>query len=509
MDALKDLKTFNGHHDIVFYRNLTAVYFLFYAVIKTIFIFSGYDLFSEEAQYWLWSRYPDWSYYSKPPLIAWINYATGLIGHHDSIIRLTALAFGMAMLYGMYKVTLLLFQQKRMAYLSTILLSVSPYFILVSTFFTTDSLLLFFWVATGYYFIKAVQNNAMADWFRTGLFFGLGCLSKYTMFFFLFALIPLFVVKEKKRYRKGILAFLMIGIVMFLPVIIWNYQHDWVTIKHVFALSGGGTTHFTIWKSLTYLSEFMGGVLLINSPFLLYIVFRRNILLKTESWKGIPDAGKLAWLMLPVAGTISIFFVISILKRTEVNWGAMSYLSLPVILAYITERTNSYAKTLTLSALTFVVILLLLFPLTVDRLGVSNILPISIDSMKRMAGWKQLSNTVCSLQKQYPVPPLIITDNYHIASEISFYGGFDSLYCLNSGRRMNQFDIWGGLKQRNKQKALYITELTQPSRDALNFKNIEAQWTFPVIYRGKVIRTFNIFILNDFTGEAARGFNKF
>ncbi|MCH1426591.1 MAG: hypothetical protein L7W42_05470, partial [Alphaproteobacteria bacterium] len=30
------------------------------------------DLGVDEAQYWLWSQTPDFGYFTKPPLIAWI-----------------------------------------------------------------------------------------------------------------------------------------------------------------------------------------------------------------------------------------------------------------------------------------------------------------------------------------------------------------------------------------------------------------------------------------------------
>lgn len=29
------------------------------------------ELYPDEAQYWLWSRTPDFGYYSKPPMVAW------------------------------------------------------------------------------------------------------------------------------------------------------------------------------------------------------------------------------------------------------------------------------------------------------------------------------------------------------------------------------------------------------------------------------------------------------
>jgi 4-amino-4-deoxy-L-arabinose transferase-like glycosyltransferase len=38
------------------------------------------ELYPDEAQYWLWSRHLDFGYFSKPPVIAWLIWATTRIG---------------------------------------------------------------------------------------------------------------------------------------------------------------------------------------------------------------------------------------------------------------------------------------------------------------------------------------------------------------------------------------------------------------------------------------------
>ena len=53
-------------------------YFLFvlcfvFLIIKFISIYSTkFDLFGDEAQYWLWSKNLDFGYFSKPPLLPWV-----------------------------------------------------------------------------------------------------------------------------------------------------------------------------------------------------------------------------------------------------------------------------------------------------------------------------------------------------------------------------------------------------------------------------------------------------
>jgi len=54
----------------------------------------GLDLYPDEAQYWLWSLTPDWGYFSKPPLIAWVIRATTLLlGDDEAGIRIASPLF--------------------------------------------------------------------------------------------------------------------------------------------------------------------------------------------------------------------------------------------------------------------------------------------------------------------------------------------------------------------------------------------------------------------------------
>src|SRR4051794_32635778 len=47
------------------------------------------QLYPDEAQYWLWSRHLAWGYASKPPLIAWLIWATTAIGGDgEAFVRL-------------------------------------------------------------------------------------------------------------------------------------------------------------------------------------------------------------------------------------------------------------------------------------------------------------------------------------------------------------------------------------------------------------------------------------
>ena len=86
-------------------RSLRGAVFIIFAVTlaRLLWISSGRtDLYPDEAQYWLWSLTPDWGYYSKPPVVAWlIAFTTKLAGSDNELaVRMAAplLHFGTALM---------------------------------------------------------------------------------------------------------------------------------------------------------------------------------------------------------------------------------------------------------------------------------------------------------------------------------------------------------------------------------------------------------------------------
>lgn len=487
-----------------------SIYLFFYTAIKVAFIFTGPGLFTEEAQYWVWSQNLDWSYYSKPPLIAWINYCTGIFGHSEGIIRFTALFFGLGTLYFIHRLALLLFREPRIAVMSVIFLSISPYFFLASTFFTTDTLLMFFWMSCLYYIFKAQDQPSFHNWMLAGISFGLGNLSKYTMFFLLFTLVPLLLSNQGQQYAKGAFLFICIGIFMFMPVIWWNYTYDWVSLKHLSMLATASPTFFSWRHSLQYLSEYIGGIVLINSPFMAILFIKKEFRQSLFHHQKHSDRHKFMMLLAPIIGTLLVFLFISVFQRTEVNWPAMSYQAIPLLLAYGVEKAANFRNAFTAAGLTFCLLLLFLFPTFFDRTGLSFLLPPKVDSMRRMAGWKELSIKVKEIHESHSGYEAVLTDNYHVASEISFYTLLPNIYCLDNGRRMNQFDIWGGLEGLSKSpfNAIYITQ-AEAKDLSLAYDQLDAHFRLPVLYRGEEIKIYHIYLLSNLRISPRTHFTEF
>lgn len=95
-----------------------------------------------------------------------------------------------------------------------------------------DGGLFFFWVITLWLFFQILikNQNRLSLWILAGIFTGLAMLSKYSGILLGFSLVTYLIFYQRKLFRSpgpylyGIFEFLM-----FSPVIIWNYQHDFIS----------------------------------------------------------------------------------------------------------------------------------------------------------------------------------------------------------------------------------------------------------------------------------------
>ena len=88
-------------------------------------------------------------------------------------------------------------------------------------------------------------------------------------------------------------------------------------------------------------------------------------------------------------------------------------------------------------------------------------------------------------------PYFIASDHYMTTAELAFYvEGQPRTYCANFGRRLNQYDVWGGIDALKGRNAVFVSGAPVPKGLADAFERTEPQ---PVEIKdpyGKTIRTF-------------------
>jgi membrane-associated phospholipid phosphatase len=464
---------------------------------------SHLDLSPDEAHYWEWSRRLDWSYYSKGPMIAWlISMGTFFFGNTVFGIRIFAVIFSALS-------SILLFRLGRDLYdartglAAALLMQIVPLFSVFGLILTIDSPFIFFWVLSLYLFFRIIrqelsgagQKISLVPWLFVGISTGLGLLTKYTMVFFISsAFLYLLFCKDVRRLLKTPGPYLAILIIMlvFSPVIFWNASHGWVTLKHT-----AGQAHLQrglvlFWRPF---SEFLGSQFGVVTPLLLVmIIFAVLKLRKTK------EGAFLFWFSLP---TLAFFLAKSIQGKVQANWALTGYISgFIAFSAYYMRRWESIRKPLRI-VVAFAISLALLTTLVLHAPSTFR-LPEEFDPSMRLVGWKELGEEVSVFYKDMAVkgPVFVFSASYQISSELAFYMKDNPVtYCVNLGRRMNQYDLWPGFENLQGQNAIFVrtNEKIIPEEVISAFKSCDKK-VIDVETPQKKTRQFSITACYDFRG---------
>jgi membrane-associated phospholipid phosphatase len=510
-----------------------SVFLVAVSIFRIYYILNGpLDLSPDEAHYWEWSRRLDLSYYSKGPMIAYLIYlGTLLFGDNVFGIRIMAVVFSALSSIFLFLLGRRLYDEETGLY-SAILIQITPLFSVFGVVFTIDSPFIFFWIVSLFLFYKAVNPGSINDpsapasengvkagfagnnpgselsvgvWLMLGVSIGMGLLTKYTMaFFYVCSFFYLLSVKESRRLlrTKGPYISLLISLVVFSPVIIWNAGHDWVTFRHT-----AGQAHIAEGIQLSSVSflEFLASQAGVITPVLF-------MLIAVSIWRlrNNREGRLLFWFLVPIFG---FFLLKSIQAKVQANWALPAYIAGIVAVAAFYIRgfasAGSVKKILVAAAviLTLAVTSVAHYPSTLG-------LPLKFDPSARLDGWKELGQEVGSIYEEMSLkkPVFIFSDRYQISSQLAFYvKGHPVTYCININRRMNQYDLWPGFSHHLHYDAIFVRSGNSrlPEDLASAFQKVEKKVFTAYTKRHLKIRDYTIFMCYDFKGMKERKQEKF
>ncbi len=402
-------------------------------------------LVPDEANYWQWSRHLALGYHDHPPMIAWtIWLATQLFGQTEFAVRFpTVLGSGLTSFY------LCLLASRwfscRCALHVAVLLQGVLLFNGAALIATPDGLLIPCWAAACYHSAMALGNRSPGHWLMTGIWFGLGLLSKYTMLLFLPSLF--FCMLFVPVYRKQLATFwpwfgLLIGLSFFTPVLLWNIDNGWATFRHV--LYQGGVDNSSL-VTFRFIGDFLGTQLLLFSPLAFILLLTCWLNRGARNRLQANDSAFLLWMS---ATTFSVFLLLSFHVRIYGNWAATGYLTGIVLLAAVYSPGRAGAKPRTTRLWNCTVILAYLLSVPVLAQVVYPVLPLSMN-LDRIArettGWDELGKQVDRIVHSMPRPDDTFTFGvrYQHASELAFYmPGQPETVSINFYTRPNVYDYW-------------------------------------------------------------------
>ena len=296
-------------------------------LVKLIAIYlTNFDLFGDEAQYWIWSQSLDFGYYSKPPFIAWvISFFTFFLGNSFVTIKIIPVIFYIISGYVVYLLSLELFNNKNQAVLTAGSFYLMPAVSFSSFLLSTDVFLVLFWSLSLLFFLKSIRNPLKINFFILGIFVGISFLTKYAAVYFLISTLVLIFLDKKTRtiffYKlTNLLIFIGSLLLVLLPNIIWNNSVGWITLLHTSENAGLDRKIINLLQGF----EFILSQTLMLGPFL-FIIFVFII-------KKITFSFQTKFLL---SFSIPIFLIVlleSILVRANANWAAVALVSFFILM---------------------------------------------------------------------------------------------------------------------------------------------------------------------------------
>lgn len=458
-------------------ENLKPVLLTVFALfcLRLLFVsFGPIDLSPDEAHYWEWSRYLDLSYYSKPPLVAWLNYiSTSIFGHtHLGVRFFSCLALSVFSL-----IAFLIAKNasnQRAGWFALLLINLTPEFAAGGLMMTPDVPSLTFW-ALGLYLLTKINfdefNIAYKKFILLGVIIGFAGLAKYTAALF-YPLLGLYLLVDKNRrawfLKPHIYVAGIVSLVMQLPVFYWNYMHDFIGLKHVIGQNTGNSD----FSGLKSLGNFIGGQFGVLSPitFVLLVcawvgiacVLYRSKNKSTEKYKVL----EILWYFS--APVFVAFLVKSTGSKVQPNWPVLSIFGGFVLLAIWVDGAKNWIRRTFIAGLIFSTLLTIvshdtfIIRHTLKLVGSDFVLPFKRDPLRPALGWRGLGEAITA--KIEPLlngeTPIVLTTRYQTASELAFYmKGNPRLIYINPGyRRQNQYDLWNWPEKLADKPVIYVRE---------------------------------------------------
>lgn len=382
-------------------------------------------LYSDEAYYWLWSKNLGLSYFDHAPMVAYLISLSTIFSDEALFVRLPAALLVSGTSVVLYTFAKKIFDEKVAIY--TFYIYISSIIILgASTLITPDIPMMFFWSLSLYSAYMYIEEDKKAYALLLGISAGLMILSKYT------GVLPLvFILLYTTIYKRAIFKdiyfymAILLTIIIFSPVLIWNYQHDFISFT--FQLQHGMQSEEKVFLAKEFFN-FVGIQFALFHPLYLLPLFYFIIKDRERFEK------KKVFLLLPFLGVLFFFSYNAAYKHANAQWAAGAYLSASILLAYYFEKYKANKLLFTALSISILVIVLVKTPLgdyvkpikkLHNRLG-------KIDKFE-----KEIKQMNLDLDKY----DYLIVDDYH-GAEIPYYFKRSKNVLVLSSARFSQFNIW-------------------------------------------------------------------
>ncbi|MDB6157564.1 MAG: glycosyltransferase [Gammaproteobacteria bacterium] len=412
-------------------RRRMAMYLVVIGFLLRLVYITQVELLPEDSYYWNYAQHLDLGYLDHPPMVAWLIWlGTAVCGDSEFGVRIGALCCAAVASFFAYRLTRNLFG-KPSAVVALVLMQVLPFFFLAGMLMTPDAPLTAAWAGTLYFLERALIAGQPRAWLLAGVSIGIGLISKYTIAMLVPAVV-LFVILDPQS-RRWLLrwepyAALIIALVIFSPVILWNAQHEWASFAFQTSRRLAEAPRFALHKLII-------SVLVLLTPTgvltLLVSRFTRGIAASDEA-EGADASRRWLFIRLSVLVPLSVFVVFSVRHDVKIDWtGALWLGAVPALATSIVWFGTKGARGIRAWVYSAwgptAVFMLLLYSVGLHYLALG--LPdVGYSSRLELVpvGWRDLGRQINAIaddiRRQTGMEPVIVgMDRYELASQLAFY----------------------------------------------------------------------------------------
>jgi len=289
---------------------------------------------------------------------------------------------------------------------------------------TPDTPLMLFWSIALYCGARIVQRPGPLWWYLWGVALGLGLLSKYTMILIVPCQFGFMLFDKNQRkwlLRKEPYMAILLGLLIFSPVILWNYQHDWISFAFQLSHGLGNRKQNALGKLLRYIGGEAGVVTpLIFCAFLFYSI-KASILSYRRQRSQYLYLLMLSW-------PIILFFAYSSIKGkvAGLNWPATAYIAgLILLYAVYYEHYRSQRKHRIYYVASVCSVIVINVMLLIHLIHPMLPIPPEQDTTKQFHGWQKLGAQINTYISNNPHGQgyFLLSDRNQRVAEAVYYSG--------------------------------------------------------------------------------------
>jgi len=209
-----------------------------FAIIKFILPYllqnSYYQPQRDEFLYLAEAHHLAWGYMEVPPLLSVFAWFTNLFGTSMFWLKFWPSLFG-GLTYLIVGRIILSFGGKVFALFLGLLPFIFSAYLRVHFLFQPNFLEIFFWTMIAFTILRFIQTEKNIYLYLFGISAGLGMLSKYSVAFFIISiLLALLITRNRKIFlNKHLYLASLIGFLIFLPNLLWQFRYHFPVIEHM------------------------------------------------------------------------------------------------------------------------------------------------------------------------------------------------------------------------------------------------------------------------------------